>query len=103
MLTPSTPSRAKRSWATAQSRARNASTSAAERFLGTSEVRRHSSRKLSHVAEESRQMPVRCHQRAGAEADGVEYGGVLREEPAHELTEAIQALGHIGGSLAGVP
>src|SRR5215475_9309953 len=102
MLTPSRPEVANLCWATAQSRARKASTSAAERFLGMrSGVRRDGPRELMHELEEAREVPIRGHEHARAEADGVEHRGVLGDEPLHEpaqvhelLRSARAAVGH---------
>src|SRR5215471_754045 len=93
MLTPSRPEVANLCWATAQSRARNASTSAAERFLGMrSGVRRDSPRKLAHELEEAREVAIRGHEHARAEADRVEHGGVLGDEPLHEPAQVHEPL-----------
>src|SRR5215470_3290970 len=93
MLTPSRPEAANLCWATAQSRARNASTSAAERFLGMrSGVRRDGPREFAHELEEAREVPIRSHEHARAEADGVEHGGVLGDEPLHEAAQVHELL-----------
>src|SRR5215813_1138108 len=93
MLTPSRPEAANLWWATSQSRTRNASTSAAERFLGMrSGVRRDGPRKFAHELEEAREVPIRSHEHARAEADGVEHGGVLRDEPLHEAAQVHELL-----------
>src|SRR5580765_6210887 len=92
MLTPSRPSAAKRCWATAQSRVRNASTSAADRFLGMprSGVRRQGPRKLAHELEEAGEMPVGGHEHLRPEANGVEHGRVLGDEPLHEAAQTFE-------------
>src|SRR5215470_1709369 len=93
MLTPSRPEAANLCWATAQSRARNASTSAAERFLGMrSGVRRDGPREFAHELEEAREVTIRRHEHARAEADGVEHGSVLGDEPLHEAAQVHELL-----------
>src|SRR4029453_4167252 len=89
MLTPSPPSLAKRCWATSQSRIRNASTSAADRFLGMprSGVRRQGPRKLAHEVEEAREVPVGGHEHLRPEANGVEDRRILGDEPLHEARQ----------------
>src|SRR5215831_11360192 len=83
MLTPSRPAVANLCWATAQSRARKASTSAAERFLGMpSGVRR---------------------QHARAEADGVEYRRVLGDQPLHESAKVLELGRVLRGAGGGHP
>src|SRR5215470_13960775 len=93
MLTPSRPEVANLCWATRQSRARKASTSAAERFLGMrSGVRGNGPRELAHELEEPREVPVGGHEHPRTEADGVEHGGVLRDEPLHEAAQVQELL-----------
>src|SRR4030095_12437589 len=92
MLTPSRPSLAKRCWATSQSRIRNASTSAADRFLGMprSGVRREGPRKVAHELEEAREMPVGGHEHLRPEANGIEDRRVLGDEPLHEAAQSVE-------------
>src|SRR6266851_19870 len=100
MLTPSTPCLANRFYATAHRRARKASTSALDRFLGmVSGIERQRPRELAHVLEKPGEVAVRGHEHPRPEADRVEHGRVLRDELPHEGAQLRQPLRRTGPPL----